>query len=240
MPLNVTYPTSVNVGFFISLGWSNTFNDDYFTVSRQINSRLTWQGTIFPIGSNLTRYSEMAEETWSNVRYRVSGFPSGAVVETDWINVIGGSDPGDPGDPGDPPPTLGNPIMLVPHTVAPNTNFTVSWSDTNVGATYDLDEEVNNGDWQSIATNITTKSRSRFALTSWNTVRYRVRAKLGTATTPWSYSPQISVAILFSPRMSVKIGTSARTVKDGWVKVDGQLRKITDIWTMVNGELKKS
>lgn len=243
MPLNVTYPTSVNVGFFISLGWSNTYGDSYFTVNKQVNYNSAWLGTIFPIGSNLTRYSEEAESTWTRVRYRISGFPSGTIVTTDWIAIIGGVDPGGPGDPdpGDPlpDPTLSTPVLLVPQSVPPQTSFEIHWSDSNVGATYDLEEEVNNGIWQSIATNRTSKSYFRIALSTWNNVRYRVRAKKGSETTAWAYSPMISIEGLF-PKMSVKIGTEVRTATDGWVKVNGQLRRITDIWTKVNGQLKKS
>lgn len=238
MALNVTYPSSVNVGFFISLGWSNTFNDDYFTVSRQINNNLTWQGTIFPIGSNLTRYSEQAEATWERVRYRVSGFPSGTIVTTGWITVVGGTDP-DPGDPDPPDPILTTPIILVPQSVPPDTSFEVHWSDSNVGATYELEEEVNNGSWQSLSTTITSKSYFRIALSTWNNVRYRVRAKKGSEITAWSYSPMITIEVLF-PKMSVKVGSEVRNAVDGWVMVNGTLRKITDIWVMVNGTLKKS
>lgn len=238
MPLNVTYPSSVNVGFFISLGWSNTYGDSYFTVSRQTNNNLTWLGVPYPIGSNLTRYSEQAESTWTRVRYRISGFPSGTISTTNWITVVGGIDPGDP-DPGDPDPTLSNPILLVPQSVPPQTSFDIHWTDSNVDATYELEEEVNNGIWQSLSTNITSKSYTRYALAIWNNVRYRVRAKKGSQITAWAYSPMISIESLF-PEMSVKVGTEVRTATDGWVMVNGTLRKITDMWVMVNGTLKKS
>ena len=240
MPLNISYPTSVNVGALITLGWSNTFGDNYFTVNKQVNYSPDWLGTIFPIGSNLTRYSEQAESTWERVRYRVVGFPSGTIVTTDWITVVGGEDP-DPGggDPGDPDPPLSTPTILVPETVPPQTSFEIHWSDSNVGATYELEEEVNNGIWQSLNTNITSKIYFRRALSTWNNVRYRVRAKKGSQTTAWAYSPMISIKSIF-PKMSVKIGTGVRTATDGWVMVNGTLRKITDMWVMVNGTLRKS
>lgn len=242
MPLNLTYPTSVGLEMssFIVVGWSNTYGDSYFAVSRQTNNNTTWLGTLYPIGSDRTRYSEQAEATWERVRYRVSGFPSGTISTTGWITVVGGVDP-DPGggDPIDPDPILSTPIILVPETVLPQTSFEIHWSDSNVGATYELEEEVNNGSWQTLSTTITSKSRFRIALASWNNVRYRVRAKKGSQITAWSYSSMITIERLF-PKMSVKIGTEVRTATDGWVMVNGTLRKITDIWVMVNGTLRKS
>lgn len=240
MPLNLTYPTSVGLEItsFIVLGWSNIFGDSHFTVSRQTNNNTTWQGTLYPIGSDRTRYSEKAEATWERVRYRVSGFPSGTISTTGWITVVGGTDP-DPIDPDPIDPILSTPNILVPHSVPPQTNFEIHWSDSNVDATYELEEEVNNGSWQSLSTSLTTKSYTRYALAIWNNVRYRVRAKKGILTTAWSYSPMITIERLF-PEMSVKVGNEVRTATDGWVMVNGQLRKITDIWVMVNGTLKKS
>jgi hypothetical protein len=241
MPLNVTYPSSVNVGFFISLGWNNTFYDEYFTVSRQINNRLTWQGTVFPIGSNLTRYSEIAEETWSNVRYRIIGFPSGTEVITNWITVVGGSGPGDP-DPGDPDPEppLSVPIILVPESVTPNVSFQINWSDSSITAVYDIEESVNRGNYQRIATDWPHKSYSRTPSSSWNTVQYIVRAKRNGEETVWAHSAEITVGTIFTPKMNVKIGSTVRTAKDGWVKINGTLRKIIEIWVKVDGQLKKS
>lgn len=240
MPLNVIYPNSVNVGLFISLSWSNAYNDDYFTVSRQINNSTTWQGVPFPIGSNLTRYSEQAESTWTRVRYRITGSPSLTIVTTNWITVVGGEAPvdPDPGDPIEPDPILTVPNFIVPHTVSSDASFEVRWSDSNVGATYDIEEEVNNGSWVSLGTNITSKSYTRLALASWSNVRYRVRAKKGSETTLWAYSIMITVERLF-PQMSVKVGTAVRNSVDGWVMVNGSLRKITDIWVMTGGVLKK-
>lgn len=245
MPLNVTYPTSVNVGFLISLGWSNTYGDSYFTVNKQVNYNSAWLGTIFPIGSNLTRYSEEAESTWTRVRYRISGFPSGTIVTTDWIAIIGGVDPGGPGDPdpGDPlpDPSPSVPVIFTPSSLTPGVNFTLNWNDSNgTTATYDIEESVNNGDYQRIATSWPHKSYDRFIPTSWNTVQYMVRAKRNNQTSLWGYSGLITVETIFSPKMSVKVGDTLRTAKDGWVKVNGQLRRITDIWTKVNGQLKKS
>lgn len=237
MPLNVTYPSSVNVGRIIMLGWSNTFNDDYFTVSRQINNNLTWQGAPFPIGSNLTRYSEEAESTWTRVRYRISGFPSATIVTTGWITVVGGTDP-DP-DP-DPDPILTTPTVLVPQSVTPGVSFQINWSDLNgTTAEYDIEESVNGGTYQRIASNWGSKSYSRTASSAWNVVKYRVRAIRNMQTSAWGYSADIIVEKIF-PKMSVKIGTGVRTATDGWVKVNGTLRKITDMWVMVNGTLRKS
>lgn len=231
MPLNVIYPTSVNAGALISLGWGNAYNDDYFTVSRQINDiHMIWS---LPISSTSMSYSEQAASAWTRVRYQISGFPSGITVTTNWITVVGGTDP-EPPD-----PTLSNPIILVPQTVPPQTNFDINWSDSNVGATYELEEEVNNGSWQSLSTNLTSKSYTRYASASWNNVRYRVRAKKGSGITAWSYSLMISIEVLF-PKMSVKVGSGVRNAVDGWVMVNGTLRKITDMWVMVNGTLKKS
>lgn len=241
MPLNATYPSSVDAGAFITLGWSNTFNDDYFTVSRQINSRLTWQGTLFPIGSNLTRYSEIAEETWSNVRYRIVGVPSGAEVITNWITVVGGSGPGDP-DPGEPnpDPPLSVPVILVPESATPGVSFQINWSDTNgTTAEYDIEESVNRGDYQRIASSWPNKSYSRIASSTWDVVQYRIRAIRNLETTAWAYSADITVGAIF-PKMAVKVGSEVRNAVDGWVMVNGQLRKITDVWVMVDGQLKKS
>lgn len=239
MPLNVTYPSSVNVGAFINLRWSNTFNDDYFTVSRQINNNLTWQGAPFPIGSNLTRYSEEAESTWTRVRYRISGFPSATIVTTGWITVVGGTDPGGPGDP-DPDPPLSVPTVLTPQSVTPNVSFNINWSDLNgTTATYDIEESVNGGNYQRIASNWGSKSYSRTPSSSWNVVKYRVRAIRNAQTSAWGYSADIIVETIF-PKMSVKVGTEVCAATDGWVKVNGTLRKITDIWVMVNGTLRKS
>lgn len=244
MALNVTSPSSVNVGQLISLRWDNTYGDSYFTISRQTNNNTTWQGVPYPTGSNLTRYSEQAESTWTRVRYRISGLPSQTISTTGWITVVGGTDPGDPGGPGggdpiDPDPILTTPIIIVPHTVPPQTSFEIRWSDSNVDATYELEEEVNNGNWQSLNTTITSKTYYRIALASWNNVRYRVRAKKGSQITAWSYSLMITIESLF-PKMSVKVGSEVRNAVDGWVMVNGTLRKITDIWVMVNGTLKKS
>jgi hypothetical protein len=239
MPLNVTYPSSVNVGAIITLRWSNTFNDDYFTVSRQINNDLTWGSTEFPIGSDLTRYSEQAQATWERVRYRVTGMPSGTIVTTGWITVVGGTDPGGPGDP-DPDPPLSVPTVLTPQSVTPNVSFNINWSDLNgTTATYDIEESVNGGNYQRIASNWGSKSYSRTPSSSWNVVKYRVRAIRNAQTSAWGYSADIIVETIF-PKMSVKVGSEVRNAVDGWVKVNGQLRKITDIWVMVNGTLKKS
>lgn len=241
MPLNVTYPRSVNVGFLISLGWSNTYGDSYFTVNKQVNYNSAWLGTIFPIGSNLTRYSEQAEATWERVRYRISGFPSGTIVTTGWITVVGGVDPGDP-DPGDPDPDppLSVPTILTPQSVTPNISFNINWTDTNgTTAEYDIEESVNGGTYQRIASNWSSKSYSRTPSSAWNIVKYRVRAIRNVETSAWGYSGDITVEKIF-PKMSVKVGSEVRNAVDGWVMVNGQLRRITDIWTKVNGQLKKS
>lgn len=237
MPLNVTYPISVNVGAFINLKWSNTYNDDFFTVSRQINNNYTWQGTSYPIGSNLTRFGEEAEATWNRVRYQINGFPSGVSSITDWITVVGGEDPGGPGDPD---PILSTPTVLVPQSVTPGISFNINWTDLN-GATaeYDIEESVNRGNYQRIASNWPSKSYSRTASSAWNVVKYRVRAIRNMQTSAWGYSADIIVETTF-PKMSVKAGAGVRTATDGWVKVNGTLRKITDIWVKVNGTLRKS
>ena len=241
MALNLTYPTSVNVGFIIAVGWSNTYGDSYFTVSRQINNNTTWQGAPYPPGSNLTSYSEQIEDTWERVRYRVSGLPSGAISTTDWITVVGGTDPGDPGDP-DPDPTLppSAPTVLTPYSVTPNISFNINWTDTN-GTTveYDIEESVNGGTYQRIASSWLSKSYSRTPSSAWDVVKYRVRAIRNMQTSAWAYSSDILVEAIF-PKMSVKVGTEVRNAVDGWVMVNGTLRKITDIWVMVNGTLKKS
>lgn len=241
MALNITYPTSVESSGkypLIVLGWSNTYGDSYFTVSRQTNNNTTWQGTSYPIGSNITRYSEPAEATWERVRYRVSGMPSGTISTTGWITVVGGTDP-DPIDP-DPDPILSVPMILTPQSVTPNISFDINWTDTNgTTAEYDIEESVNGGAYQRIASNWSSKSYSRTPSSSWNVVKYRVRAIRNVITSAWGYSSDILVGTIF-PKMSVKVGTEVRNAVDGWVMVNGTLRKITDIWVMVNGTLKKS
>lgn len=241
MALNVTYPSSINVGNLISLRWDDTYGDSYFTVSRQINNSLTWLGAPFPIGSNLTHYSEQAESTWTRVRYRISGHPSQTISTTNWITVEGGTDPVDP-DPVDPDPfpTLSVPIIFTPHSVTPNISFNINWSDTNDTTTeYDIEESVNGGTYQRIASNWSSKSYSRTPSSAWNVVKYRVRAIRNVVTSAWGYSAEIFVGTIF-PKMSVKVGNEVRTATDGWVMVNGTLRKITDMWVMVNGTLRKS
>jgi hypothetical protein len=236
MPLNVTYPSSVNVGALITLRWSNTYNDDYFTVSRQINNNYTWQAAPYPIGSNLTRLGETADASWERVRYRVTGMPSGAESITGWITVVGGSGPGDP----DPDLPLSTPTVLAPQSVTPGVSFQINWTDLNgTTADYDIEESVNRGNYQRIASNWPSKSYSRTASSAWNVVKYRVRAIRNMQTSAWGYSADIIVETTF-PKMSVKVGAGVRTATDGWVKVNGTLRKITDIWVKVNGTLRKS
>lgn len=240
MPLNVTYPSSVNVGSFISLRWSNTNNDSYFTVSRQTNYNFTWQGAPYPAGSNLTRFGEEAEATWNRVRYQINGFPSGVSSITDWITVVGGSDPGGPGDPDPDPLPPSVPTVLTPQSVTPNISFNINWTDTNgTTAEYDIEESVNGGTYQRIASSWSSKSYSRTPSSAWNVVKYRVRAIKNMQISAWGYSADIIVETIF-PKMSVKIGSEVRNAVDGWVKVNGTLRKITDIWVKVNGTLKKS
>jgi len=237
MPLNIIHPVSVNVGALITLRWSNTYNDDYFTVSRQINNNYTWQGAPYPAGSNLTRFGETADASWERVRYRVTGMPSGAESITGWITVVGGSDPGGPGDP-DPP--LSTPNVLTPQSFTPGVSFQINWTDLNgTTAEYDIEESVNRGNYQRIASNWPSKSYSRTPSSAWNVVKYRVRAVRNMQTSAWGYSADIIVEKTF-PKMSVKVGAGVRTATDGWVKVNGQLRKITDIWVKVNGTLRKS
>lgn len=240
MPLNVTYPISVNVGSFIMLKWSNTFNDDYFTVSRQINNDLTWQGAPYPAGSNLIHFGETADASWERVRYRVTGMPSGAESITGWITVVEGSDPGGPGDPDPDPLPPSIPNVLTPQSVTPNISFNINWTDTNgTTAEYDIEESVNGGTYQRIASSWLSKSYSRTPSSSWNVVKYRVRAIKNMQISAWGYSADIIVGTIF-PKMSVKIGSEVRNAVDGWVMVNGSLRKITDMWVMVNGTLKKS
>jgi hypothetical protein len=247
MPLNVTYPSSVNVGRYINLGWSNTFNDDFFTVSKQINNNSEWLGTGFPINSNQTIHREQAEATWERVRYRIRGMPSGTTSTTGWITVVGGADPdpggGDPGGPGDPDPDPlppSTPTVLTPQSVTPGVSFQINWSDLNgTTAEYDIEESVNGGTYQRIASSWGSKSYSRTASSAWNVVKYRVRAIRNMQTSAWGYSADIIVEKIF-PKMSVKVGAGVRTATDGWVKVNGTLRKITDIWVKVNGTLRKS
>lgn len=212
MPLNVTYPSSVNVGRYINLGWSNTFNDDFFTVSRQINNNSEWLGTGFPINSNQTIHREQAEATWERVRYRIRGMPSGTIVITGWITVVGGTDP-DP-DP-DPDPILTTPTVLVPQSVTPGVSFQINWSDLNgTTAEYDIEESVNGGTYQRIASNWGSKSYSRTASSAWNVVKYRVRAIENMQTSAWGYSADIIVETTF-PKMSVKVGSEVRNAVDG-------------------------
>ena len=234
----INHPTSVNAGSTLTITWEQLRNYTY-SVERQINNASNDWVTVSNIFQN--RYSETASNLWSQVRYRVQGLPRepGMIDSgiTDWITIIGGA-PVDP-DPVDPDPILTIPNILVPQTVPPMTRFEVSWSDSNVGATYELEEEINNGNWQSLSTTITSKSYFRTSLAIWNNVRYRVRAKKGSETTAWSYSPMITIKGLF-PEMSVKVGNEVRKATDGWVMVNGTLRKITDMWVMVNGTLRKS
>lgn len=247
MALNVTYPSSVDVGRFIDLGWSNTFNDDFFTVSKQVNNNPNWLGTNFPINSNQTLHREQAEATWERVRYQIRGMPSGTTSTTGWITVVGGEDPdpggGDPGggDPIEPDPLPPSaPNVLTPQSVTPGISFNINWSDTNgTTAEYDIEESVNGGTYQRIASSWLSKSYSRTPSSSWNVVKYRVRAIKNMQTSAWGYSADIIVETIF-PKMSVKIGTEVRTATNGWVMVNGTLRKITDIWVMVNGSLRKS
>lgn len=253
MALNITYPTSVHVGFIIAVGWSNTYDDSYFTISRQTNNNTTWQGVPHSPDSVLTRYSEEIEATWERVRYQVSGLPSGTISTTNWITVVGGSDPGGSIDPVNPDlegpvdpigpeldPILSTPNILVPQSVTPNTIFYINWTDTNnTTVEYDIEESVNGGAYQRIASNWLIDSYNRTPSSEWNTVKYRVRAIGGVLTSAWGYSADILVETIF-PKMSVKVGTEVRNAVDGWVMVNGTLRKMTDIWVMVNGILKKS
>ena len=244
MALNITYPTSVHVGFIIAVGWSNTYDDSSFVVSRQTNNNTTWQGVPHSPDSVLTSYSEEIEATWERIRYRVSGLPSGTISTTNWITVVGGTDPGstNPGGPGDldPTPILFVPTVLTPQSVTPNISFNINWTDTN-GTTveYDIEESVNGGTYQIIVSNWLSKSYSRIPSSEWNVVKYRVRAIGGVLTSAWGYSADILVETIF-PKMSVKVGTEVRNAVDGWMMVNGTLRKMTDIWVMVNGILKKS
>ncbi len=240
MALNVIYPNSVNVGALINLKWSNTFNDDFFNVSKQINNNYTWQETSYPIDSNLTRFGDTADASWERVRYRIVGMPSGAESITDWITVVGGEDPGDPGDPGDPDPPLFTPTVLTPQSFTPGVSFQINWTDLNgTTAEYDIEESVNGGTYQRIASNWPSKSYSRTPSSAWNVVKYRVRAIKNMQMSAWGYSADIIVETTF-PKMSVKVGSEVRNAVDGWVMVNGSLRKITDMWVMVNGTLKKS
>ena len=229
----ITHPTSVNAGSTLTITWEDLRGYTY-SVERQINNTSNDWVTVSNLFQN--SFSETASNLWSQVRYRVQGMPNEpGIIDsgiTDWITIIGGT-------PVDPDPILTTPNILVPETLPPQTRFEIHWSDSNEDATYELDEEVNNGIWQSLSTTITSKSYFRTALASWNNVRYRVRAKKGSEITAWAYSPMISIKGLF-PKMSVKVGTEVRTATDGWVMVNGTLRKITDMWVMVNGTLKKS
>lgn len=194
MALNITYPDSINVGSFISLRWSNTFGDTYFTINRQINNNLNWVGTNYPVNSNLTRYGEQMEATWERVRYRITGMPSGAVSTTGWITVVGGVDP-DPGggDPPDPPPAT--PTLTVPTQVEHGETFTVSWQTYLIGTTFEVGRSVNGGSYSTLSTAQTGGSYTDTALSSWTSVKYRVRAKKDNETSSYGYSIEIPVVV---------------------------------------------
>jgi hypothetical protein len=230
----INHPTSVNAGSTITITWEQLRWYTY-SVERQINNASNAWVSVPNIFQN--RFSETASAQWNQVRYRVTGIPNepGMIDSgtTDWIAIIGGGDP-------DPDPPLSVPTVLTPQSVTPNISFNINWTDMNgTTAEYDIEESVNGGNYQRIASNWGSKSYSRTPSSAWNVVKYRVRAIRNVETSAWGYSADIIVETIF-PKMSVKVGSEVRNAVDGWVKVNGTLRKITDMWVMVNGTLKKS
>lgn len=232
----INHPASVNAGSTLTITWEQLRFYTY-SVERQVNNTSNDWVPVPNLFQNT--FSETASNLWSQVRYRVVGIPDkpGPIDSgmTDWISIIGGA----PVDP-DPDPTLSVPVILVPESATPDVSFQINWLDTNgTTAEYDIEESVNGGDYQRIASNWPSKSYSRTPSSAWDVVKYRVRAVRNLETTAWGYSVDIPVGRIF-PKMSVKVGNEVRTATDGWVMVNGTLRKITDIWVMVNGTLKKS
>ena len=229
----INHPASVNAGSTLTITWEQLRTHTY-TVERQINNA---SNDWVPV-SNLFQnsFSETASNQWGLVRYRVQGIPNepGMIDSgiTDWITIIGGTPEPDP----DPP--LSVPTILTPQAVTPGISFNINWSDTNgTTAEYDIEESVNGGTYQRIASSWSSKSYSRTPSSAWNVVKYRVRAIRNAETTAWGYSSDITVETIF-PKLSVKVGSEVRNAVDGWVMVNGTLRKITDMWIMTGGVLK--
>ncbi len=181
----LNYPSTVSAGNTITISWTQKRFTTY-SITRQVNlTTANWQDINAPV---LNSYSETAQATWYQVRYHVSGMNTNTGFldsgETGWITVTGGTPP---------PPLLDTPELAVPTQVEHGETFTVLWGVYPVGTSFEVGRSVNGGTYSTLSAAQTGTSYSDTALTSWTSVKYRVRATKGTETTSYGYSISIPV-----------------------------------------------
>lgn len=182
----LNYPSTVSAGNTITISWTQERNTTY-SIRRQVNlATANWQNINTPI---LNSYSETAQASWYQVKYHVSGMDNNGFLdsgETGWITVTGGTPPPEP------PPT---PTLTVPTQVEHGDTFTVSWGTYLIGTTFEVGRSVNGGSYSTLSTAQTGASYSDTALSSWTSVKYRVKATKGSETSGYGYSIDIPVVV---------------------------------------------
>ena len=135
------------------------------------------------------------------------------------------------------PPSVPTSISVMPSTVKEGDTISISWGTGSGATSYRLERSINGGGYSQIYSGSST-SYSDTALSSWNTVLYRVRSYNSDGYSGYRTSTT-TVTVKHFPEFNTKVNGVLKTSQDGWVKVDGELKHIEAISVKVDGVLKQ-
>ena len=186
-PSSITVPSTIQGGESFAVSWGASTDPDgdsiTYILERQVNG-----GSWIQIYSGSSRSkTESPQSSWNTVRYRVRAYDGKAYSDyrtSPTRTVIHNS----------PPTTPAN--ISVPSYVKENGSYTVTWG-TSTDAdgdsiTYYLERQINGGSWTQVYSG-SNRTLSETVQTTWNTVRYRVRAYDGIAYSDYRTSNIVTV-----------------------------------------------
>jgi len=214
-----------------TLNWTKSDSGVNVDIELSLNNGSTWKR----IASNNTlltmtyNFANEIETTNAKIRIRtVDGVAVGVWFTSGTFTILHNVVPTKP-------PTLNIPALKS------SENAIITW-----GASYDADGDIikyyleraiNGGSYAIILNGLSVLTHTDSILTTYNTVKYRVRAYDDTAYSIYNESTLRTVQHF--PDFKMKIGGVLKSSDSGWVKINGELKQISTITIKDNGVLKE-
>ena len=214
-----------------TLNWIKSDSGVNVDIELSLNNGSTWKRISSNNALLTTNYNFTNEIETTNAKIRIRAVDGGAVgvwftsgAFTIQHNVVPTK-----------PPTLNIPALKS------GENAIITWA-----ASYDADGDIikyyleraiNGGSYAIILNGLSVLTYTDSILTTYNTVRYRVRAYDDTAYSIYNESTLRTVQHF--PDFKMKIGGVLKSSDSGWVKINGELKQISTITIKDNGVLKE-
>ena len=213
-----------------TLNWTKSDSGVNVDIDISLNNGSTWKriasnNTLLTMNYNFTNE---IQTTNAKIRIRpVDGVAVGVWFTSGTFTILHNVVP-------TMPPTLNIPNLRSGES--PVITWSASYDADGDTIKYYLERAINGGSYAIILSGLSVLTYTDSILTTYNTVRYRVRAYDDTAYSIYNISDLMTVQHF--PDFKMKIGGQLKSSDSGWVKINGELKQISTITIKDNGVLK--